>query len=195
MPLQKKSFTVTYSDRAEVLKTPCKISFPFDSDSHIGATPEYCQFEAVWDTGATMTSVSSEVVKQCGLKAHSMTVSHTANGICPTPVYKINIALINGVSFKNLSVTESKLPPPTHVLIGMDIISQGDFAVTNKNNKTIFSYQYPSDAEIDFVQKQTEQNERALKNQTILFIKTEGNKLCHCGSKKKFRYCHGKLAS
>ena len=36
------------------------------------------------------------------------------------------------------------------ILIGMDIINRGDFAVTNRNGKTMFSYRYPSMAAIDF---------------------------------------------
>jgi hypothetical protein len=38
----------------------------------------------------------------------------------------------------------------TDVLIGMDIISRGDFALTHKEGKTVFSFRYPSLATIDF---------------------------------------------
>ncbi len=37
------------------------------------------------------------------------------------------------------------------MLIGMDIIGAGDFAVTNKDGKTVMTYRYPSSKCIDFV--------------------------------------------
>lgn len=36
------------------------------------------------------------------------------------------------------------------VLIGMDIINQGDFAITNQNDKTMLSFRMPSRESIDF---------------------------------------------
>ena len=38
----------------------------------------------------------------------------------------------------------------TDVLIGMDVISMGDFAVTARNGCTKFSFQIPSTHDIDF---------------------------------------------
>ncbi len=43
------------------------------------------------------------------------------------------------------------------VLIGMDIISQGDFSITHEGNRTIFSFQTPSTHNIDFVEEQKQQ--------------------------------------
>ena len=52
---------------------------------------------------------------------------------------------------KALNVTEcSALSSYFEILIGMDIIGLGDFAITNKNNKTTLSFCLPSLAEIDF---------------------------------------------
>ena len=36
------------------------------------------------------------------------------------------------------------------VLIGMDIISKGDFAVSNYNGKTQFSFRLPSQEDVDY---------------------------------------------
>ena len=41
----------------------------------------------------------------------------------------------------------------TDVLIGMDIINTGDFAVTNVDGKTCMSFQMPSIRRIDFVKE------------------------------------------
>ena len=36
------------------------------------------------------------------------------------------------------------------VVIGMDVICNGDLAITNQDDKTTFSFRIPSVAEIDF---------------------------------------------
>ena len=63
-------------------------------------------------------------------------------------------------------VTEVKLIPDDNtsddqqpqLLIGMDIIGLGDFAVTNADGKTTFSFRVPSVEEIDFVPDAEESN-------------------------------------
>jgi uncharacterized protein YecA (UPF0149 family) len=70
------------------------------------------------------------------------------------------------------------------VLIGMDIICSGDFAVTNKGGKTVFSYRYPSISPIDF--KKIPETPPATSN------KVGRNSPCPCGSGKKYKQCCGK---
>ena len=69
--------------------------------------------------------------------------------------YLINIVLPNNVEVANLRVSEGKLIGKANVLIGMDIITRGDFAVTNFRGKTVFSFQMPSIGHIDFTQRLT----------------------------------------
>lgn len=195
MATATKCFTVRSVGRTDVLKSPCQISSPYNPNSHVGNLPQYRHFDAVWDTGATMSSVSPEVIKQCGLIPHAMAMMHTANGTMSVPVYKINIVLRDVVEFCEINVTESKLSPPTNVLIGMDIIGQGDFAVTNREGQTYFSYRYPSVTRIDFVQEHADEEQRLAQKNMVQFQKAAGNKLCPCGSDRKFRYCHGRKAS
>lgn len=76
---------------------------------------------------------------------------HTASGIDTSNTYLVNIWLPGGVVFYNLKVTEGKLIEQCEILIGMDIISKGDFAVTNYNSKTVFTFRFPSVGCIDFV--------------------------------------------
>ena len=77
----------------------------------------------------------------------------------------------------------------------MDIISRGDFAVTNKNGKTTYSFRMPSIEQIDFV-KQRPVN---AVNQTPVIASSSKapknigrNQPCWCGSGKKYKHCHGK---
>ena len=64
---------------------------------------------------------------------------------------EVNILKNVKVVIKAIRVTEcSELSGGSEMLIGMDIIGLGDFAITNKNNKTTLSFCLPSLAEIDF---------------------------------------------
>jgi hypothetical protein len=67
-----------------------------------------------------------------------------------------NIALPNGVAFPNVRVTRAKIIG-ADVLIGMDIITTGDFAVTNFGKKTVFSFRIPPQHTIDYVKEINQQ--------------------------------------
>jgi hypothetical protein len=47
-------------------------------------------------------------------------------------------------------VTECEIGEDFDVLVGMDIINQGDFAVPNFDRKTTFTFRVPSISETDF---------------------------------------------
>jgi preprotein translocase subunit SecA len=69
------------------------------------------------------------------------------------------------------------------MLIGMDIIARGDFAVTNYDGKTVFSFRMPSVEQIDFV-------EQLRKGQPARVPPKVGrNAPCPCGSGKKYKNC------
>ncbi|MBI4382812.1 MAG: SEC-C domain-containing protein [Nitrospinae bacterium] len=108
------------------------------------------------------------------------------HGTKHVPLYKMCIYIPNGVYFDSVHVTEGEIAGGD-VLIGMDIISKGDFAVTNKENTTVFSFRIPSLEHIDFTQRvQTS-------NQPFLATRTPGrNEPCLCGSGKKYKRCCGK---
>lgn len=55
--------------------------------------------------------------------------------------------LPNKVGFANIRVTCETLG------LGMDVITQGDFSITNKDNKTMFSFRYPSILHVDYVKQ------------------------------------------
>lgn len=140
------------------------------------------QYIATWDTGATNTVISEKVIKECNLIPTGIAKVMTANGIMDAGVYVINITLPDNVEINNLKVTEGKLGDNTDVLVGMDIITRGDFAVSNYNGQLKFTYREPSMQPIDFV-----------KDRTIKILDKPGrNDPCPCGSGKKYKQCHGK---
>lgn len=48
-----------------------------------------------------------------------------------------------------LRVSTAELPTDVDMLVGMDIICSGDFAITNHGGNTTFSYRVPSSKEIE----------------------------------------------
>ena len=70
------------------------------------------------------------------------------------------------------------------VIIGMDVIGAGDFAVTHQNGKTTFSFCCPSRKEIDFVNEVNQDIQASIP-------RVGRNDLCPCNSGKKYKKCHG----
>ncbi|GMQ96553.1 MAG: hypothetical protein BMS9Abin15_0226 [Gammaproteobacteria bacterium] len=70
--------------------------------------------------------------------------------------------LPNTAGVTGVRVTEAnRIGNDVDVLIGMDIITLGDFAVTTYNGKTTFSFRMPSLTEIDFVKEIESQKGKA----------------------------------
>lgn len=165
MPDTRKSFTTKANGLLRELVSEVFISPAFDPSSP-PPHPPHSKFRAIWDTGATNSVVSPVVVAQCQLQPIGKVVMHTANGTGNCNAYLINIVLPNGVGFVAVRVASSQLSPGSDVLIGMNIISQSDFAVTNKNGETWFTFRAPSIERFDFVVGDKYYNEKVAKKRT-----------------------------
>ncbi len=148
------SFTVKWLDGVtNCLSHKVKIGLPdttsvpprFDELTH----PELV---ALWDTGATNSVITTKVVEELGLAPSGMANVSGILGSGMQNTYLVSIYLPSSVSFREVNVTECpSITGGYDVIIGMDIITTGDFSVTNVNGKTTFSFRYPSIKEIDFV--------------------------------------------
>lgn len=147
------SFTTTSSGGLlNVLTNQCGITQAFAiGGAGIQAQPQ--PFMAIWDTGATASVITQEVVAACGLKATGMTRVHHVQGTADAETYLVNIYLPNRVVFPTMRVTKGDLTGGANILIGMDIMSQGDFAVTNFQGLTKFTFRVPSQLHLDFVEE------------------------------------------
>jgi hypothetical protein len=95
--------------------------------------------------------------------------------------------LPNHVVVPEIRVTEAPLTGDTDVLVGMDVIGIGDFAVTNKDGKTVFSFRLPSVECLDFVEQSKKQ--RTSKPQVGPYLGVGRNAPCPCGSGRKYKNC------
>lgn len=177
-----KGFTTTNNRIVNVLQNAVLVS----KASIINSNDLECEnqqkneFIATWDTGATNTMISEKVVNQCQLISMGVTRVETAGGIVPANTYLIDLILPDNIVMHNLNVTCGQLNN-TDVLIGMDIMNQGDFSVSNFKGQTKFTFRMPSMEHSDYVQKQTIHAE----------VEPGRNKPCPCGSGKKYKHCCG----
>jgi predicted aspartyl protease len=170
-------FTVAYTGISRVLQNEVWLESAISS-------AEKLKIKALWDTGATGSLIRPEVAVKLKLQSVGKILMSTPSGQdVPSNVYFVNLYLPNHVVIPKIPVSEG-IPNNCDMLIGMDVISLGDFAVSNYNGRTVFSFRMPSMTEIDFVKY------------SYLIPVTNSNKTgrndpCPCGSGKKYKYCCG----
>jgi len=149
------AFTSAYNRFSNVLESDVLISKAFDPSPERVKSEEFQtkQYKAIWDTGATGTVITKKVVDECDLKPIGVTEVYTTEGKSKTNLYFVNVWLPNKIIIYNLKVALGKVLGNAEVLIGMNIIGKGDFAVTNKGGKTVFTFRFPSVERIDFVRQ------------------------------------------
>lgn len=148
--------------------------------------------QGIWDTGATNSCISESLAKKLNLAPIQRATVQGVHGAEEVNVYYITIVLPNENIKLNVPVTECKeLSEDGRIcmLIGMDVITKGDFCITNLNGKTVLSFRVPSVEMIDFVAKINEDN-RIFKMHRLWA--SQGNEKCPCGSGKLYKNCHGK---
>lgn len=121
-----------------------------------------CVCSGIWDTGATNSAIDEKVAKKLSLEPIDQVITSTANGIRTSNVYLIRIKILNRI-VKVIRVTEAVLNN-ADMLIGMDIIGDGDFAISTdpKSGDMYLSYRIPSQGKIDFVEK-SEQRKKQIR--------------------------------
>ena len=98
----------------------------------------------LWDTGATHSCLDIKIIERLGLERIGIGVpSRTAGGIVNTYSYYVDINLSNKMPLYYRSVSGLSMSDSLGVdlLIGMDIIRQGDFKIiTGKKENKIFTF-------------------------------------------------------
>jgi predicted aspartyl protease len=141
-----RGFTITSQELLTALGTPCEVSQAFHPASG-NTKPERIEFNACWDTGASKSVITPRVVEACGLKPLrriKRIFTQGVDGLEKSDAYEINLSIPGKITIHELTVV-SKNPGNVwwHVLIGMDLISQGEFSIKNVNGKTEWSFSIP----------------------------------------------------
>ena len=104
---------------------------------------------ALWDTGTTKSIITFDMARQLNLCPEGTTLLNGVTGSQYVHTYVVNFTLPNGFS-KDFVVASCTKAIGCDVLIGMDIISIVDFAITRGSQGTTFSFKTPQGDEIDF---------------------------------------------
>jgi predicted aspartyl protease len=99
---------------------------------------------AMWDTGSKLTCISTDLVRYFGLAPVDTLKLTSIHGTKKANVYLIDIILPDNITIANVAAAEIDAGGEFDILIGMNIISLGDFAITNDNGKTIMSFRLPT---------------------------------------------------
>lgn len=136
-------FTEKYSEFDGRIITREEIGFANGKSMHVISQ---------WDCGATVTSISAELANMLNLKPIGTSNVDTTSSTMRTNVYDIEFFLRDSDDYMNVQVYETPVIHKTGIdmLIGMDIISKGDFAISTYKGQTCFSFRIPSKGHIDF---------------------------------------------
>jgi len=141
--MQTKAFTITQNKGLLARIISEAVLFNPDDKKSV-------KVKALWDTGATCSVISKIIAKSISLRKICYSEMRHANGIERVPVFVAGMKLPNQVIIPELTVLSCNPIHEFDLIIGMDIIAKGDFAITGKNGNTKFSFRMPSIADIDF---------------------------------------------
>jgi hypothetical protein len=100
---------------------------------------------AIWDTGTTISAITPELKEELGLIAIDSTEISGVNSNEKSDIVLISLRLPNKIIIPEVMVAVCDLNSPgIDVIIGMDIMRLGDFAIANGKGKTLFSFSMPS---------------------------------------------------
>lgn len=137
------AFTKKYESKVVVLRTEIDVREPLRFT--VVHADQKLSFQAIWDTGASSTAISQNVVRKLGLKPTGMKRTvHTGNGTRQSDVYAVSLHLPQGVITDPILAIDVESIVDADVLVGMDVIGMGDFAVTHSDGNTSMSFCIPS---------------------------------------------------
>lgn len=177
-----QAFTLKANGKLNRITTDIGITPAYDPAAPPTPLPVPVTVKAIWDTGATDTFLTPTLAKSLGLQSvgAAADVDHGGGTSAKLPRYMVNLTLPNHVVVAGQLITELPAAQAFDVIIGMDIITHGDFSITNVSGKTWVTFRIPSCNTIDYV----------VEFSRIKFASVGPNDPCPCGSGKKFKKCH-----
>jgi hypothetical protein len=139
-----RGFTALYDEPVKELISPASILPVLTANKALRDVP--VKINAFWDTGATVTCIKPVLwdrLKLCAYDPVNSTVLTGVGGSVAATYTLIHILLAPNFWLEFCQVYALDFPGDADLLIGMDIITLGDFAVCNADNKTSFSFAMP----------------------------------------------------
>ena len=139
-----QGFTVHYDKPTNELITPIKISLILTTDTKYDNA--LIEIEALWDTGAIVTCIKPTLWERLKLVPFDAANSIELAGIggrVTTNFTFVNLFLTPELETEYCQVYSADFPGSADMLIGMNVIGLGDFAICNADDKTTFSFAMP----------------------------------------------------
>lgn len=137
---QMGTFKKEFPEIVDTVLTACDI---YSADGH-----KFHTEKALWDTGADTTIISSRIVGNLRLQPYKQGGIAGIGGASDSNVYLVHILVPTGDFITYVEVMESDFED-YDVIIGMDVITFGDFLITNKDGKTLFQFRTPSEGGLE----------------------------------------------
>ena len=185
------AFSSPHPGLAEELLTTVEVSQSFNPNVRDLNPPPSKVYKALWDTGATGSGISVKVVNELGLSIIGKSIVSHVQGEAISSRYLVNIILPNNIGASEVGVTEAILDKDIDVLIGMDIITLGDFTISNNGGRTHFTFRTPSCERICFIQQGEQKQALRPANTNNTPSGPSRNLPCPCGSGRKYKKCCG----
>jgi len=116
---------------------------------------------ALIDTGATRSAISKCLACKLGLIRTGKALEAGATGLYGTVLYNIDVIFDDVKIIKNIEISEVYEGIGDDFIIGMDILTLGDVAITNMDGRILFSFRIPHNEKVIHFgreQKQIEAN-------------------------------------
>ena len=113
--------------------------------------------DALWDTGASMSAITPEIKDRLKLIPIDRRVITGVHNTLEVDVVLVTLELPNNVIKKNIEAVVCNIGSSIGMILGMDIILLGDFAISNGNEQTLVSFAVPPfHDKIDFTTRQND---------------------------------------
>jgi hypothetical protein len=142
--IEHRAFTIEYERLTNEISTPVRLEPVYTTDKSLLGTQT--EIEALWDTGAAMTCVKPSLRDRLKLRQSELVEPIIMSGIggdIEAEGTLVSIWLAPNFGIELCPVYIADFPGDEELLIGMDIITMGDFAICNVNGKTSFSFAVP----------------------------------------------------
>jgi hypothetical protein len=182
LPFPPAAFTAILNGKAREIVFDIKLSIP--TPLPLPASTKLFNVKALWDTGATNCAITKGKAEELNLPIIGKANVSSATGETIQNVYLLNLYLPQMVAIAMVPATECISSRGNFdFIIGMDIITLGDFALTNLGGKSTISFVIPPVRTIDFV----EEFSMAKRAEKMV----GRNDPCPCGSGEKYKFCCG----
>lgn len=154
--MHKDSKTFSYNPWkvVDILIVPIQICVPTKDETGSIVWSTCKQLNAIWDTWAMRTTINDKIAIQMGMIPFDTMDCNGASWPYKANMYYADVTLLpSGMEFPNMVILWSDLWDTLHALVGMDIITKWDMALTQHEWKTCLSFVMPSYEKIDYVER------------------------------------------